>query len=159
MVMFSIAQCFFTVRIIKGNSLCDVYCISNVFTLWADNGSRIQFSGFVFWQSPKSQDLIDSFSLEKNWDQLIKQLIDHYVAPPQALSTGVDLRTLALVSKGDGWSRPRLCHISRDPERGLGMSVLPVDGTTSPLLHVRTSPAVTAASDLSIKPDNFTCVS
>ncbi|KAG7218312.1 hypothetical protein INR49_010008 [Caranx melampygus] len=45
----------------------------------------------------------------------------------QAVSTGVDLRTLALVSKGDGWSRPRLCHISRDPERGLGMSVLPVE--------------------------------
>ncbi|XP_023272223.1 Na(+)/H(+) exchange regulatory cofactor NHE-RF3-like [Seriola lalandi dorsalis] len=46
----------------------------------------------------------------------------------QAVSSGVDLKTLAQVSKGDRWSRPRLCHISRDPERGLGMSLLSVEG-------------------------------
>ncbi|XP_037334694.2 Na(+)/H(+) exchange regulatory cofactor NHE-RF4-like isoform X2 [Pungitius pungitius] len=46
----------------------------------------------------------------------------------QAESLGLDLQTLARSSKGDGWSRPRLCHVSRDPECGLGMTVAPVDG-------------------------------
>ncbi|XP_074536286.1 Na(+)/H(+) exchange regulatory cofactor NHE-RF3-like [Halichoeres trimaculatus] len=46
----------------------------------------------------------------------------------QALSLCVDLRTLAQASKRGIWSRPRLCHISRDPELGLGMSVVLVEG-------------------------------
>uniref|UniRef100_G3NMS9 PDZ domain-containing protein n=1 Tax=Gasterosteus aculeatus aculeatus TaxID=481459 RepID=G3NMS9_GASAC len=50
---------------------------------------------------------------------------------PQAESLGLDLQTLARSSKGDGWSRPRLCHISRDPECGLGMTVTRVDGERS----------------------------
>uniref|UniRef100_A0A3B4TWZ0 PDZ domain-containing protein n=1 Tax=Seriola dumerili TaxID=41447 RepID=A0A3B4TWZ0_SERDU len=57
----------------------------------------------------------------------------------RAVSSGVDLKTLAQVSKGDRWSRPRLCHISRDPERGLGMSLLSVEGT--PLITVTGGPA------------------
>ncbi|XP_034557722.1 Na(+)/H(+) exchange regulatory cofactor NHE-RF4-like [Notolabrus celidotus] len=46
----------------------------------------------------------------------------------QALALGVDLQTLAKASKRGSWSRPRLCHISRDPEHGLGMSVVLLEG-------------------------------
>uniref|UniRef100_UPI0037E8212E Na(+)/H(+) exchange regulatory cofactor NHE-RF3-like n=1 Tax=Semicossyphus pulcher TaxID=241346 RepID=UPI0037E8212E len=45
----------------------------------------------------------------------------------QAVSLGVNMQTLARASKRDGWSRPRLCHISRQPEVGLGMAVVSVE--------------------------------
>lgn len=46
----------------------------------------------------------------------------------QALSTGVDLELVARATKGDHWSRPRLCHIRKQPEHGFGMTVTSVDG-------------------------------
>ncbi|XP_075330381.1 Na(+)/H(+) exchange regulatory cofactor NHE-RF3-like [Odontesthes bonariensis] len=46
----------------------------------------------------------------------------------QALSMGVDLQLLVKASKGEHWSRPRLCYISKHPEHGFGMTTLSVNG-------------------------------
>ncbi|XP_029026021.1 Na(+)/H(+) exchange regulatory cofactor NHE-RF4-like isoform X2 [Betta splendens] len=58
----------------------------------------------------------------------------------QALSIGLDLQMLAKASKGDGCSRPRLCHIRRDPELGLGMSVASVEAGPKGRYAVSTVP-------------------
>ncbi|XP_034462090.1 PDZ domain containing 3b isoform X3 [Hippoglossus hippoglossus] len=46
----------------------------------------------------------------------------------QAVSQGQDLRSLARAHKDEGCKPPRLCHITRDPASGLGISFLPVEG-------------------------------
>ncbi|CAK6976712.1 Na(+)/H(+) exchange regulatory cofactor NHE-RF3-like [Scomber scombrus] len=49
----------------------------------------------------------------------------------QAVCMGVDLQTLATATKGGRCSRPRLCHISRHPEQGVGMNIISVEGQKS----------------------------
>lgn len=53
----------------------------------------------------------------------------------QAVSHGQDLRGLASTRRGDGCKPPRLCHITRDPVSGLGLSFTPVEGNSSPGSH------------------------
>lgn len=53
----------------------------------------------------------------------------------QAVSHGQDLRSLASIHRDDGCTPPRLCHITRDPVSGLGLSFTPVEGNSSPGSH------------------------
>ncbi|KAM6970612.1 NHERF family PDZ scaffold protein 4b [Aplochiton taeniatus] len=46
----------------------------------------------------------------------------------QALSRGEDLRALAKAHRGESTRPPRLCHITSDPDSGLGISFTPVEG-------------------------------
>lgn len=46
----------------------------------------------------------------------------------QALSQDQDLRSLAMVNRGEDCKPPRLCHITKDPVSGLGITFTPVEG-------------------------------
>ena len=46
-----------------------------------------------------------------------------------AVSEGMDLMVLARVHRGEDCARPRLCHISREPGFGLGLSIIPIEGS------------------------------
>uniref|UniRef100_A0A3Q1HLY0 PDZ domain-containing protein n=1 Tax=Anabas testudineus TaxID=64144 RepID=A0A3Q1HLY0_ANATE len=46
----------------------------------------------------------------------------------RAVSQGQDLRDLAKANKGEDCKPPRLCHITRNPASGLGISFTPVEG-------------------------------
>ncbi|KAJ0063492.1 hypothetical protein NL108_002632, partial [Boleophthalmus pectinirostris] len=46
----------------------------------------------------------------------------------QAVSSGLDLKSLVKSFKGENCCRPRLCHIKRDPERGLGFNLISLEG-------------------------------
>lgn len=50
----------------------------------------------------------------------------------QAVARGQNLRGLVSVRQGEGCKPPRLCHITRDPAHGLGISFTPVEGNTTP---------------------------
>lgn len=45
-----------------------------------------------------------------------------------AMCEEIDLIALSKAHRGEGCARPRLCHISREPSLGLGLSIIPVDG-------------------------------
>ncbi|XP_057206366.1 Na(+)/H(+) exchange regulatory cofactor NHE-RF4 isoform X1 [Triplophysa rosa] len=45
-----------------------------------------------------------------------------------AVSEGRDLLSIARAHSGEGCSRPRLCHITKEPGCGLGLSIIPVEG-------------------------------
>ncbi|KAK7882845.1 hypothetical protein WMY93_029019 [Mugilogobius chulae] len=46
----------------------------------------------------------------------------------QAVSSGLDLKSLVKSFKGENCCRPRLCHIKRDPELGLGFNLISLEG-------------------------------
>ncbi|XP_046876440.1 PDZ domain containing 3b isoform X2 [Hypomesus transpacificus] len=46
----------------------------------------------------------------------------------QAVSQGLDLRSLARNHRGEDCQQPRMCHITRDTATGLGINFVPVEG-------------------------------
>lgn len=48
----------------------------------------------------------------------------------QAVSQGLDLRSLARNHRGEDCQQPRMCHITRDTATGLGINFVPVEGET-----------------------------
>lgn len=50
----------------------------------------------------------------------------------QALYQGQDLQSVARASRGQSCKTPRLCHITKDPTSGLGISFTPVEGSYTP---------------------------
>lgn len=47
-----------------------------------------------------------------------------------AVSEGTDLKSLASSYRPiEGCSRPRLCYITKEPGSGLGLSIIPIEGT------------------------------
>lgn len=53
----------------------------------------------------------------------------------QAVSRGQDIRSLTREDKS--CKPPRLCHITKDPVSGLGISFAPLEGNTFPGNHKR----------------------
>lgn len=49
----------------------------------------------------------------------------------RALSQGVDLQSLARTHKGNDLKPPRLCHITKHPDSGLGVHFAPLEGKAS----------------------------
>ncbi|XP_026780594.3 Na(+)/H(+) exchange regulatory cofactor NHE-RF3 [Pangasianodon hypophthalmus] len=60
-----------------------------------------------------------------------------------AVCEGIDLMALTRAHRGEGCARPRLCHISREPGIGLGLSIIPIEGERGKyyLSPVREGPA------------------
>lgn len=48
-----------------------------------------------------------------------------------AVREGIDLMALSRAHRGEGCARPRLCHISREPGVGLGLSITSSEGTAN----------------------------
>ncbi|XP_033833018.1 Na(+)/H(+) exchange regulatory cofactor NHE-RF4-like [Periophthalmus magnuspinnatus] len=46
----------------------------------------------------------------------------------QAVSSDLDLKSLVKSFKGENFYRPKLCHIKRDPEHGLGFNLITLEG-------------------------------
>lgn len=49
----------------------------------------------------------------------------------QVVSRGQDLKGLTRTQRDKNCKPPRLCHITRDPDSGLGINFTPLEGKTS----------------------------
>lgn len=89
------------------------------------DGDRLLEVNCCFVDDVSHQEVSKKMKLSGNQISLLVLSEEEY---EQSKSKGLDLKNLATVNKGESCKPPRLCHITKDPVSGLGITFTAVEG-------------------------------